>query len=188
MPARALDHGTVMERIPDGHRDSTDVLFKRYWSPLVACAFGIVSDRDTAEDVVQMTFLRLRMKSGHWAPEGTPSSYLFRTTRNLALNACRDERLRQRRHQEGGGNAAEALLLRTPAEDLETRRLHAEIERAIQRLSERRREVFVLSRLHDLTHREIAERLGTSSQTVSNHMSAALGELRHKLAYLSVRN
>jgi len=57
----------------------------------------------------------------------------------------------------------------------------AAIERAIAQLPARRREIFLLVRVHGLPYREVAELLEISPQTVANQMSAALAQLRQLL-------
>jgi RNA polymerase sigma-70 factor (ECF subfamily) len=61
------------------------------------------------------------------------------------------------------------------------KQLAAIIEREIAALPPKMREVFVLSRKEYLTHKEIAELLGISEQTVSKHVTNALKILRVKL-------
>jgi RNA polymerase sigma-70 factor (ECF subfamily) len=62
--------------------------------------------------------------------------------------------------------------------------LRAALERAIAELAPRRREVFLLRVVHDLSYKEIADVMGTSTQTVANQLSTALRELRSRLAGL----
>jgi len=62
--------------------------------------------------------------------------------------------------------------------------LRAALERAIATLPPRRREVFLLRVVHDLSYKEIAGVMGTSAQTVANQLSSALRELRTTLAGL----
>lgn len=52
---------------------------------------------------------------------------------------------------------------------------------ALAALPRRRREVFELVRFHGLSHAEVAEVLEISTQTVANHVSRALSELRANL-------
>ncbi len=52
---------------------------------------------------------------------------------------------------------------------------------ALSRLPERRREVFVLVRQQGMSYREASAILGLSQQTVANHMSLALADLRRAL-------
>ena len=57
----------------------------------------------------------------------------------------------------------------------------AAVERAIAALPPRRREIFILVRVHGLSYGEVAEILQISPQTVANQMSAALTTLRRLL-------
>ena len=173
---------SIFERIQQGHRDALSALLDRYWASLVGYAAGITGDRDVAQDVAQETFVQIWVKRLDWESTGTPRAYLFRIARNLALNARRDRALRQSRH-EGAADELLGLSPPTPADDLEADSLLREIQAAIAELPERRREAFLLARFPGLTHREIAETMGISLQTVSNQMSAALAQLRVALAH-----
>lgn len=177
----ASDHA-LMERIRDGNRTSLGILMERYWSPLVAYASAVAESEDDAEDVVQETFVRVWRQRATWTPSGAVNAYLYRITRNLALNAHRDRTARRGREERGGAGLFGAGSSRNPDRDLETASLRADVEAAIALLPKRRRDVFLLSRFHGLTHVEIAQTLGLSPQTVANHMSAALADLRNALS------
>src|SRR5690606_27538996 len=104
-----------------------------------------------------------------------------RIARNLALNRTRDQKAREGRDKQGG----ELFFSRppqTPSDYLEANSIRADVEQAIATLPPRRREVFILSRFHGLTHQEIADALGTSKQTVANQLTTGLAELRIALA------
>ena len=59
-----------------------------------------------------------------------------------------------------------------------------QICRAIDSLPERCREVFMLSKMEELSNKEIAERLGISVKTVEVQMTKALSRLRKELEWL----
>ena len=171
-----------MEEIRAGSRGAFRSLFNRYWAPLLKYATGIVGP-DAAEDAVQEAFVRIWKHRDVWTSRGSAGGYLYRITRNAALDA--------RRRARNVPNAARDLPLHvlpasppTPHDDFVSRRLQAEVAAAVGSLPERRREVFVLARVHGLSHAEIAESMEISAQTVANHMSAALQELREKLSGL----
>ena len=65
---------------------------------------------------------------------------------------------------------------------LEYREFIAEIERAINCLPHRRREIVRLSRIDGLTNAEIASRLAITEKTVRNEISLGLKALKEKLA------
>jgi len=64
-------------------------VFAREESPLLRYAFGIVGQRETAEDLVQEVFLRLHQ---HWDEVANPRAWLFRAVHNLAVNHLRSSR------------------------------------------------------------------------------------------------
>lgn len=173
---------TLMEGIRDGSSTSLRILMQRYWNPLVGYASMVAESRDDAEDVVQETFVRVWRQRARWTRSGAVNAYLYRITRNLALNARRDRNAQRGRDERGGDAMFGAGSRRDPERDFETESLRAEVEAAIAGLPDRRREVFVLARFHGLTHREIAHALGLSAQTVANHMSVALADLRTSLS------
>lgn len=181
--ARRTDRA-LMAAVAEGDRVAFRVLLRRYWAPLVAYSAEFVLDRDVGQDVVQRTFIQVWKTRDRWTPSSTVNAYLYRITRNLSLNARRDRTLRQERHEGWGRAENRTAGVRTPDQHLEIDFLRREVQGALDQLSERRREVFVLSRFHGLTHREIAEARGTSPQTVSNQLSAALKELRATLSHL----
>lgn len=173
----------LMQGVQDGDRTSLQLLMNRYWAPLVAYAAARTECHEDAEDVVQETFVRVWRHREKWTFSGPVNAYLYRITRNLALNARRDRRAQWIREERGGADLFDAGTSRTPEEDFHSESVDSDVHRAISALPLRRREVFVLSRFHGMTHREIAGALGLSPQTVANHMTVALADLRRALAH-----
>lgn len=184
-PSQRVSDETLMNRAGEGCRESFQTLVERYWPRLVAFSAEIVGRRDEANDVVQEAFIRVWVNRDQWSPIGTVRAYLYRITRNLSLNAVRDRRTRDGYSEKGGISLLGRHHAQGPEEHFEDRRLREEVEQAVNELPERRREVFILSRYHLLSHREIAETLDISPQTVANQMSSALAYLREELAHLS---
>jgi RNA polymerase sigma-70 factor, ECF subfamily len=183
LPVEQESDQSLMSRICDGDREGYRLLLGRYWVLLVSYATGIVGTQDAAEDVVQEAFIRVWIRRGDWTPSGAVGAYLYRITRNLALNALRDSASDLRRRSRGGKQFSMSTTPNDPEQDLSARALRLEIEAAIAVLPERRREVFMLSRFHGLSYREIGETMGIAAQTVANQMGAALAELREKLSH-----
>lgn len=174
----------LMGGVREGRTEAFRQLVERYWAQLVTYAAGIVGAREAAKDVVQDVFIRVWRHREEWSSGGSVSAYLYRITRNLSLNSRRDRQARSRRDERGALELSRSMSVPSPHEELEADTLRREVEAAIEALPERRREVFVLSRFHGLSHREIAETMGISPQTVSNQMSAALAALRERLGHL----
>jgi RNA polymerase sigma-70 factor (ECF subfamily) len=169
-----------MARIVAGDRNAFDLLLHRYWSRLTLYATSILREDEGGNDVVQEAFIRLWQQRESWDPDGSVGAYLYRVTRNLALNEKRNLRLRKERECDAAAGQGASIAPRSCPDP----KLREKVEQAISALPERRREVFMLARYHDLTYAEIAETLGISPQTVANQMSSALSELRGSLSHL----
>jgi RNA polymerase sigma-70 factor, ECF subfamily len=189
-PSRSPNHripssreraGWLMERIHGGDRAAMDELVALYWDRLVSFGGDITGSRESAEDVVQEVFLNVWQGRTSWTPTDRLQAFLYRMTRNGALNHVRNRKTRRRLL-----SGFETWRQRPPRpdEESEARRVAGTVVDAIRALPSRRREIFVLSRFHGHSYREISEILEISPQTVANQMSSALDALRTALAPL----
>ncbi len=71
----------------------------------------------------------------------------------------------------------------TPETELEYRELNEKYEKTLNILPENQREVFVMSRMENLTYKEISERLDISVKAIEKRMGIALKTLRKELLY-----
>ncbi len=169
-----------MEEIRNGSRTAFRALFEYYWQPLVTYAASIAGP-ESAEDCVQEAFVGLWRHRERWKPTGSVAGYIYRITRNAALNARRVGRSEDALRSGSLHQFRPIAAPPTPHEDFVARRLRSEVTAAVEALPERRREVLLMARVHGLSHAEIADAMGISPQTVANQMSAALRELRVRL-------
>lgn len=167
----------LLRRLQDGDEAALQELLSRYWEPVVRVASQLLDSWDSAEDVAQETFIRLWERREAWGLDGSIRGLLFRIARNAAIDARRkrsaDERTAARVPQRSTSDRPDDLT--------EERALEAAINDGLAALPERRREVFILVRHQGLSYKEAAEALDLSAQTVANHMSLALTDLRAHL-------
>jgi len=167
----------LLSRIRRADTGALAILLERHWAPVVTYVLGLLDSRDAAEDVAQETFVRLWERREAWELEGSVRALLLRVARNLSL-----DELRRRSAQERTARAAPRNALQlTPDEELEKLEVRTVIARAVESLPQRRREVFILVHHHGLSYREAAEVLDLSPQTVANHLTMALADLRRLL-------
>jgi RNA polymerase sigma factor (sigma-70 family) len=128
--------------------------------------------RQEAEDVVQDTYLHL-LQRGTAATLEQPRPYLFRIAANLAMDLARKTKVRLRYAGEGFALACHAEAPPNPEAAaggaMELRRLQA----SLCELPPLCRDAFLLNRIEDLTHAEIAARLGVSVRTIDRYMARA---------------
>ena len=168
-----------MERVRRGDAGAFEELVDRYWQGTLAYVRHLCGDPERAYDVTQEAFSRLWQKRSDWTGSGSVRVWLLRTARNLIISERRRWKVR----------ALGALKLahddrsaRTPLEDVEAIELRTAIQRAVSKLSVRRREAFVLFHLQGLSYREISGIMGVRPQTVANYLQSALADLSVLLA------
>ena len=169
----------LLERIRRGDEGAFDDVFRAHYAPLVGVAEAMLRSRAAAEDVVQDVMLELWRRREALPVQESLRAYLFRATRNRALNQLRHGRVERRSEPHVAGATADPP--RAPASLVEEE-IDAALNEAVNGLPERCREVFELSRVHGLRYAEIAGTLGISIKTVEAQMGKALRILRERLA------
>lgn len=154
-------------------------IYDRYSLMLLNHAYNKTRDREEAKDIVQEVFASL------WAGRETLMlakslpAYLFTCVRNTFLNQIHRKNIQEKYLQSISTFATQNQVVTDHR--VRQRMFEGIIEREINNLPPKTGEVFRLSRHGYLSHKEIAERLGISEQTVSKHITNALKVLRVKL-------
>ena len=164
VPLRAPD--TVKPPVPgaeptDGFAD----FYKVQLAPMTRMAYLLVGSRETAQDLVQDSFVRVHAK---WASVQEPQAYL----RRAVVNACNSHHRRRRLERRF---SAERAIDTDDALDAD------ELSDALATLPYRQRAVLVLRYYHDLSEAEIASALGVRPGTVGSLASRALAQLRTEI-------
>lgn len=151
-------------------------IFVRYHARLYRTVTGLLSDAELAKDIVQEIFIDLWNRRGS-ADIQVLQPYLIAAVRFKAL-----ARLRNGRVQAHHLALMERIQFVNQTEDaINVKELNQSLQAALSELSPRCKEVFELSRFENLTHKQIAGRLGITPKTVEVQIHKALTLLRKKL-------
>jgi RNA polymerase sigma-70 factor (ECF subfamily) len=133
-----------------------------------------------AEELTQMTFIKLWEYREGLSTEIDFDTQLFRIARTVMIDAIR-EKERRKRLMNGFKTQADTI------EPLYSSHNEAESDfnNSLQELPAVRKKVFVLNRLHGFSYKEIAAELNISDRTVEKHISLALKQLRRMLTLFS---
>jgi RNA polymerase sigma-70 factor (ECF subfamily) len=160
-------------------------LFKRYYKPLKAYAFRYVNQKEMAEDIVQDVFFELwsRRDAIRFEEAESVKSYLFKSVYNRSLNMLNSDSLHLSSPLDGLNEnlIIETAPLLNQEQSLLMKELEAEIAAFTETLPPQCKNIFILSRTHELKNREIAEQLGISVKAVEKQISKALSELKKHL-------
>lgn len=132
--------------------------------------------QDIAHDAYLRTYAAMQQKDIR-----QPKAFLFTTARRLALN-FRIRRGSRMRPEENGVLDREAASTPDAATLAMDRQEREVLESAIVDLPEGCRAVLILRTMEELSHQQIAERLGISRSTVEKHLARALRLLRESIA------
>lgn len=169
------------------HRLWSD-LDSRFRMPLLAYFSRKVQDRSEAEDLTQEVFLRL-MRQARRPRDETVQAYVFVTAANLLKDRARQRVWhRTQAHcsfDEVSETSAAAFALvedRDPERVLIGKDTLREFVSALENLSERTRDIFILSRIEHMHQDAIAKLFGISVSAVEKHVMKALNHLGARLA------
>ncbi|QKJ29019.1 RNA polymerase sigma-70 factor [Mucilaginibacter mali] len=174
-----LTDAELIAAMRDGDEHAFREIYVRNSKLLIIYAHKKLKDIDEAKDVVQEVFANLWANRGACAVESNLSGYLYRCVLNKVLNIFRHKDISQW-HVEGVQQLLDQGL---PDTDYQVREkdIARVIEREIQALPPRMKEVFDLRRKEYLTNKQIAERLDISEHTVATQIKKTLKILRGRL-------
>jgi RNA polymerase sigma-70 factor (ECF subfamily) len=154
-------------------------LYTKHAAGMRRLAFGVMRDRDAAEDAVQVTFAKAVEAAGDVPPEAI-KSWLYRVVFHEAVTQKRRSSVNRKALQklwDGVGNPA----CESPEAPLVRREIVEQVREALQSLPTHQRHVAQARVYEEKTFSQIAADMGVPLGTVLTHMRRALGKLRQKL-------
>lgn len=173
------DERSLVLRLIDGDEAAFCELYAAYKNRLIYFAMRFLKSREYAEDIFQDAFTVIWQSRHFINPDASFSSYLYTIVRNRILNQLRDLANQDKLREQILSQALD--YSNDTSNEILANDLRSFITHAMQQLTSRQREIFEMSREKQMSHREIAEALGISVNTVQESISTSLRTLR---AYL----
>lgn len=170
-----IDESKWKEDIRAGNRTAFKYAFNFYYSKLCTYTINLTLNPEVAEDIVQEVFINFWNNRKEIHITTSLKSYLYKSCYNKYIDTYRktktiNKKLEELRYIE---------IQRLTEEDTSIRNYQIELlNKAIEELPEKCREIFILSKLEGLKYKEIAEKLGISIKTVENQIGTAFMKLR----------
>jgi RNA polymerase sigma-70 factor (family 1) len=176
-----LTDAELLDLLRTGDRRAFASIYDRFCSVLYRLAFRILNDDDLAKDVVQEAFIMLFEKANERVILNL-KAYLFQTVKYQCFMHLRAGRISEKHlHQMNLIIASNTL-----EEEMDAKELQSVLNKSIETLPDKCREVFYLSRVEALSNKKIAERLKISHKTVENQITKALKILHTSVNKLAV--
>jgi len=178
----------IVRKIQEGDVDAFDTLILKYRERVYSVIYNLTSNREDASDLTQETFIKAFQSINRFKGKSSFFTWLYRIALNTSLTHLRKNKLRrffsfekmvEEDHTEGfienmttDSDSDKAALMNELQETLND---------AFQKLSVKHRTVITLFEIDGLSHKEIADIVGTSIGTVRSRLHYAKQFLQGEL-------
>ena len=169
----------IFSRMAKGDKKAFRFFFDKYYTYLCNFVNTYIRDPDMSEEIVQGIYVYFWENREKISIEISVESYLLRAAKYKSLNYIRNNKIRRIIHEKLYEFAETSYEM--PVNVISTGQLREIIERSVNSLPERCREIYILGKEKNLTYKEIASELNISVKTVENQMGKALKRLREML-------
>lgn len=167
-------------------------LIQRYQRPLYNFILRMIQTPAEAEELFQETFLRIYQNLENFRGGASFSPWAYRIAHNICIDSLRSPRRRIFRSLDAENSETEQSLADRlpgdspdPEEELSRQQISRDIQRAVAKLPEKLRSVFVMYQYQHFPYEKIAETLEIPIGTVKSRMHAALKHLSSSLRHLT---
>ena len=171
----------IIEGCKRSERRAQEQLFRQYFGKMLTVCLRYISDRDSAQEVVQEGFIKIFDHIKHFDQKGSFEGWMRRIMANCAIDAIRKIR------KDTFLSEDDTVFKYLPDEEdrqeewnLTSVKAELALE-AIERLSPAYKMVFNLYVMENYTHKEIGEMLGISEGTSKSNLAKAKMNLQHYL-------
>jgi RNA polymerase sigma-70 factor (ECF subfamily) len=179
-----MNEKTILCLVAKGDENAFQELYENYRNKVFYIAWKLLRSKDNAEDVLQEIFIKIWTHKEKLPDIENFNAYLNTLIRNHIYNC-----LRKQANEEN-------FILEAAKQDIndsnltfDTVLLHElqhKLQSAVYQLSPQQKRVFELSRLEGFTHKEIAEMMNISKETVKKHMMEASRLVKTVSFYTSI--
>ncbi|WP_085536188.1 RNA polymerase sigma-70 factor [Massilibacteroides vaginae] len=162
-------------------------LFADYQGLFVRFANTYINDKDVSEDIVIEGIMYYWENKDKLTSDSNIPAYILEVIKHKCLNYLRHIRIREdveqniREHHHRVNNLRIATLEACDPEELFSIEAQQLINEALKLMSDKTRQIFIMSRFENKTYSEIAECFELSEKSVEYHISKALKIMRLKL-------
>lgn len=166
----------LLNKIQTGDEAAFQLLFEKYYQQLCYSAYKICADEHKSKDLAQEVFLDIWKRRANLNIHTSFQAFLRRAVTYKAIDYVRAQKLDMKETIDLGSAPERSH------QNLELNELKELIHRTAEKLPERCRIIFFMSRFEEMSHKEIAAKLEISEKTIENQITKALKILRKVIA------
>jgi len=189
-----ISDAEVIARFQNGDRHVFDILVERYSGKAFQVAYGVLGNREDAEEVAQDAFMRIHRALPSFRGDSEFTTWMYRIALNLARNKYRWNKSRgsqknismdapiENAESDNGGVTFDVPSLKPqPDEQVAFDELGHNISAELEKLPDLYREALVMRNMDDMNYEQIATLLGCKLGTIKSRIARARDELRRRL-------
>ncbi|OGV72085.1 MAG: hypothetical protein A3K19_08180 [Lentisphaerae bacterium RIFOXYB12_FULL_65_16] len=187
-----MSDGELIRRFKEGEPWAFEALVDKYAGKAFQIAYGVLGNRQDAEEVSQDVFIRIHKALPNFRGDSEFSTWMYRIAVNLARNKYRWNRSRGSEKNlsmdatlgDQDGSEMSRILAspeKAPDDAAANNEFEAEVMTQLQALPDLYREPLVLRNLDDMSYDRIATLLGCRLGTIKSRIARAREEMRKRL-------
>lgn len=171
-----MQHEIRFYQMQEENKQAIGEIYEKFWKELYLVAFRHLRSEEDVEDILHDIFLSLLTGKIILEKDESIRAFLHMRLKSRIINFHRKQFI-QASYKTQESNREE--IADTDSETkLMARELEGLVQEEIDRMPEKMKQIFLLSRNEFLSNEEIANQLNLSNQTVRNQMSSAIKRIR----------
>lgn len=175
-----IDRETIL-LMSKGDKKAYETMFHRFYPKVHRFVAMLLKNRDDADDVCQLIFLKIWNKREKFTDIRDFDSYLFILTKNTVINYISSRHVMPIDIDSLPDRYCNEF---SPFEDVVAKDTQLLIDMVVENMPQQRQMIYRMSREQNLKNEEIALRLGIQKKTVENHLNLALKEIKRALCFI----
>lgn len=180
-----LEDHNLMLKVRDGDVEKLNLLYKRYSRRFFGFFYGMTKDGATSEDLVQNVFVRILKYKHTYKDNGDFEVWAFQ----MARNVHKDHYRKNKRYAfQETMDPYEQTLSETENQEVDMEKSDElnYLKKALESLSEEKRELIELVRFQKVKYAKVAEMMGVTESAIKVRVHRILKELRESYLKLDV--
>lgn len=179
METQSFQDRELTTKLKAGSEEAFNLLFYKYERKLYAFSLSILPSGEDAEEVVQEVFYKIWKNRNLLDEQMSFKAFIFTVAKNYMYNLL-SKRVSETAYKQHYLSAT-SNQVSSAEETCHFHDLKNIIQQMVNKMPDKRKQVFTMSRFEGLANREIAKQLNLSLSTVENHINKSLKALKQQL-------
>jgi RNA polymerase sigma-70 factor (ECF subfamily) len=167
----------LVKLLEKGDMAAFDAIYNTYCHKLHGFVLKYLKQKEDAEGIVQEVFIKIWEARSKIDVYLSFESFLFTIAYNTTISLLR-KRVSEIKSKEYLKSLQQIESADNVIDELQFQELNHKVQSLLKEVTPRQKEIYLLSREEGLTHKEIAQQLNISENTVKNHLVSTLKYLR----------